>query len=215
MADKEGVTLSLEEEDGDVALAYRTPEKKSLQEIQQLDPDDESLRKYKQALLGAIPMAVDARVPNVQVMRLTLLCEQAPGPMIMDLTGDLEALRSRSFVLKEGVDYRVKVSFKVRLRCRLTRAQRRLPSTLGALVARGSLHPLLLRMGALMPCSTSPPWSLLPHSPCPSGGSTALGFLPSMEVQATLMVPASEEGPATLGSCSPRVPAILEAHAVL
>ncbi|NWI10245.1 GDIR3 inhibitor, partial [Crypturellus soui] len=56
---------------------------------------------------------LDARVPNVQVMRLTLLCEQAPGPMIMDLTGDLEALRSRSFVLKEGVDYRVKVSFKV------------------------------------------------------------------------------------------------------
>uniref|UniRef100_A0A8B9S7D6 Rho GDP dissociation inhibitor gamma n=1 Tax=Apteryx owenii TaxID=8824 RepID=A0A8B9S7D6_APTOW len=113
MADKEGVTLSLEEEDADVALAYRTPEKKSLQEIQQLDPGDESLRKYKQALLGAIPVAVDARVPNVQVMRLTLVCEQAPGPMIMDLTGDVEALRSRSFVLKEGVDYRVKVSFKV------------------------------------------------------------------------------------------------------
>nr|XP_013795415.1 PREDICTED: rho GDP-dissociation inhibitor 3 [Apteryx mantelli mantelli] len=114
MADKEGVMLSLEEEDADVALAYRTPEKKSLQEIQQLDPGDESLRKYKQALLGAIPVAVDARVPNVQVMRLTLVCEQAPGPMIMDLTGDVEALRSRSFVLKEGVDYRVKVSFKVR-----------------------------------------------------------------------------------------------------
>ncbi|XP_075371273.1 rho GDP-dissociation inhibitor 3 isoform X1 [Mycteria americana] len=59
MADKEGVTLSLEEEeDADVALAYRTPEKKSLREIQELDPGDESLRKYKQALLGAIPAAV-------------------------------------------------------------------------------------------------------------------------------------------------------------
>ncbi|NXY39939.1 GDIR1 inhibitor, partial [Pomatorhinus ruficollis] len=60
MADKEGVTLSLEEEeeDADVALAYKTPEKKSLQEIQELDPGDESLRKYKQALLGAIPAAV-------------------------------------------------------------------------------------------------------------------------------------------------------------
>nr|XP_009934606.1 PREDICTED: protein disulfide-isomerase A2 [Opisthocomus hoazin] len=30
----------------------------------------------------------------------------------MDLTGDLEVLRGRAFVLKEGVDYRVKVSFK-------------------------------------------------------------------------------------------------------
>lgn len=60
MADKEGVTLSLEEEEevADVALAYKTPEKKSLQEIQELDPGDESLRKYKQALLGAIPAAV-------------------------------------------------------------------------------------------------------------------------------------------------------------
>lgn len=61
MADKEGVTLSLEEEeeeDADVALAYKTPEKKSLQEIQELDPGDESLRKYKQALLGAIPAAL-------------------------------------------------------------------------------------------------------------------------------------------------------------
>lgn len=59
MADKEGVMLSLEEEeDTDVALAYKTPEKKSLREIQELDPGDESLRKYKQALLGAIPAAV-------------------------------------------------------------------------------------------------------------------------------------------------------------
>lgn len=60
MADKEGVMLSLEEEeeDADVVLAYKTPEKKSLQEIQELDPGDESLRKYKQALLGAIPAAV-------------------------------------------------------------------------------------------------------------------------------------------------------------
>ncbi|XP_065706825.1 rho GDP-dissociation inhibitor 3 isoform X1 [Patagioenas fasciata] len=139
MADKEGVMLSLEEEeDADVALAYKTPEKKSLQEIQELDPGDESLRKYKQALLGAIPAAVDASVPNVQVTRLTLMCEQAPGPITMELTGerwghpweeeggkgcwadglsphagDLEVLRGRAFVLKEGVDYRVKVSFKV------------------------------------------------------------------------------------------------------
>nr|XP_047918595.1 rho GDP-dissociation inhibitor 3 isoform X1 [Anser cygnoides] len=55
----------------------------------------------------------DASVPNVQVTKLTLMCEQAPGPITMDLTGDLEVLQSRPFVLKEGVDYRVKVSFKV------------------------------------------------------------------------------------------------------
>ncbi|NXG63667.1 GDIR1 inhibitor, partial [Hemiprocne comata] len=170
MADKEGVTLSLEEEeeDADVALAYKTPEKKSLQEIQELDPGDESLQKYKQALLGAIPAALDARVPNVQVTRLTLMCEQAPGPITMDLTGewwghglgerrrrrtvcqapgtslgtgDLELLRGRAFVLKEGVDYRVKVSFKVR----------RLPSHPGV-----PPHRVPAPHGPLFPCVVTP-----------------------------------------------------------
>ncbi|XP_019395706.1 PREDICTED: rho GDP-dissociation inhibitor 3 [Crocodylus porosus] len=113
VADKDGVTLSLEEDVDDVHLAYKTPEKKSLQEIQQLDQDDESLNKYKQALLGPIPVAVDPNLPNIQVTRMTLVCDQAPGPLTMDLAGDLEALKSQSFVLKEGVDYRVKISFKV------------------------------------------------------------------------------------------------------
>ncbi|NXR26142.1 GDIR1 inhibitor, partial [Cinclus mexicanus] len=155
MADKEGVTLSLEEEeeDADVALAYKTPEKKSLQEIQELDPGDESLRKYKQALLGAIPAAVDASVPNVQVTRLTLMCEQAPGPITMDLTGDLEELRGRAFVLKEGVDYRVKVSFKVR----------RVHGALCLLAGHGP--------AALTPRGPYPRETFLPWDPAPQGAS--------------------------------------------
>ncbi|NXK02933.1 GDIR3 inhibitor, partial [Herpetotheres cachinnans] len=191
MADKEGVTLSLEEEeeeDADVALAYKTPEKKSLREIQELDPGDESLRKYKQALLGAIPAAVDASVPNVQVTRLTLMCEQAPGPITMDLTGerwghhgrrrrrkkekgcradgpspcagDLEVLRGRAFVLKEGVDYRVKVSFKVNreivcgLRCLHLTYRRGRPGEWGRGAGGGGMLP--------WPCSPIPP---LPSRP--------------------------------------------------
>lgn len=35
------------------AVNYKAPAQKSLQEIQELDKDDESLRKYKEALLGA------------------------------------------------------------------------------------------------------------------------------------------------------------------
>lgn len=34
---------------------YQAPGKKSMLEIQQLDPEDESLAKYKQALLGPLP----------------------------------------------------------------------------------------------------------------------------------------------------------------
>lgn len=105
----------------------------------------------------------DASVPNVQVTKLTLMCEQAPGPITMDLTGeccrssmaegkrrrrtgamltdhlpptgDLEVLQSRPFVLKEGVDYRVKVSFKVRFRGHLT-------SPVGSVPLWGSLPTL-------------------------------------------------------------------------
>lgn len=33
-------------------------------------------------------LSLDASVPNVQVTRLTLMCEQAPGPITMELTGE-------------------------------------------------------------------------------------------------------------------------------
>uniref|UniRef100_A0A4W5P4Q3 Rho GDP-dissociation inhibitor 1 n=1 Tax=Hucho hucho TaxID=62062 RepID=A0A4W5P4Q3_9TELE len=93
---------------------YKPPAQKSLQEIQELDKDDESLRKYKEALLGnAAAAAVDPNAPNVQVTRLTLMCETAPLPLTLDLLGDLESFKKQSFVLKEGVEYKIKISFKV------------------------------------------------------------------------------------------------------
>lgn len=41
-----------EEKESDIN--YKPPAQKSLQEIQELDKDDESLRKYKEALLGKV-----------------------------------------------------------------------------------------------------------------------------------------------------------------
>lgn len=37
-------------------------------------------------IMSFLPIA-DPSVPNVQVTRLTLMCDQAPGPITMDLTG--------------------------------------------------------------------------------------------------------------------------------
>ncbi|XP_042168887.1 rho GDP-dissociation inhibitor 3-like, partial [Oncorhynchus tshawytscha] len=85
MADKEEKPVG--EEDDETDLNYTPPAQKSLQEIQELDKDDESLRKYKQTLLGAGPVVADLTIPNVQVTRLTLMCDQAPGPITMDLSG--------------------------------------------------------------------------------------------------------------------------------
>uniref|UniRef100_H2RAF2 Rho GDP-dissociation inhibitor 3 n=2 Tax=Pan troglodytes TaxID=9598 RepID=H2RAF2_PANTR len=113
LADKEGGPPAVDEVLDEAVPEYRAPGRKSLLEIRQLDPDDRSLAKYKRVLLGPLPPAVDPSLPNVQVTRLTLLSEQAPGPVVMDLTGDLAVLKDQVFVLKEGVDYRVKITFKV------------------------------------------------------------------------------------------------------
>uniref|UniRef100_A0A3B4X4U9 Rho GDP dissociation inhibitor (GDI) gamma n=1 Tax=Seriola lalandi dorsalis TaxID=1841481 RepID=A0A3B4X4U9_SERLL len=112
MADKKD--LPIEEEEDERNLNYNPPALKSLQEIQELDKDDESLVKYKQTLLGTGPATADLSGPNVWVTRLTLLCDEAPGPMTMDLTGDLSALKEKSFSLQEGVKYRLKIHFKVK-----------------------------------------------------------------------------------------------------
>ncbi|KAL6110646.1 rho GDP-dissociation inhibitor 1-like [Pungitius pungitius] len=94
---------------------YRPPAQKSMKEIQELDKDDESLRKYKETLLGAGDCAAvsDPDLPNVQVTRMSLLCDTAPNPLELDLQGDLEVFKNQGIVLKEGVEYKIKISFKV------------------------------------------------------------------------------------------------------
>lgn len=57
MAEQEPTKEQLEEiaaanQEAEAAVDYKPPAQKSLQEIQELDKDDESLRKYKETLLG-------------------------------------------------------------------------------------------------------------------------------------------------------------------
>lgn len=55
MADKE-TEVPVVGDDDEPDLNYQPPAQKSLQEIQELDKDDESLNKYKQTLLGSGPV---------------------------------------------------------------------------------------------------------------------------------------------------------------
>lgn len=105
--------IAAENEEDEHSVNYKPPAQKSIQEIQELDKDDESLRKYKEALLGAVTVSADPNAPNVVVTKLTLVCTTAPGPLELDLTGDLESYKKQAFVLKEGVEYRIKISFRV------------------------------------------------------------------------------------------------------
>lgn len=45
--------LAASVEETDTPVNYKAPAQKTLEEIQQLDQDDESLRKYKETLLGS------------------------------------------------------------------------------------------------------------------------------------------------------------------
>ncbi|KAK2833684.1 hypothetical protein Q5P01_017573 [Channa striata] len=103
-------------EESDSAINYKPPAQKSLQEIQELDKDDESLRKYKEALLGgaaAAAAAVDPKLPNVQVTKMVLVCDTAPHPLVLDLQGDLETFKKNPMTMKEAAEYKVKICFKV------------------------------------------------------------------------------------------------------
>ncbi|XP_021492817.1 rho GDP-dissociation inhibitor 3 isoform X2 [Meriones unguiculatus] len=117
LADKDGEPTPTDEVLDETVPEYQAPGKKSMLAIWQLDPEDVSLVKYKQALLGPLPPIMDPSLPNVQVTRLTLLTEQAPGPIIMDLTGDLDALKNQVFVLKEGIEYKVNKEIVSGLKC--------------------------------------------------------------------------------------------------
>ncbi|XP_068605606.1 rho GDP-dissociation inhibitor 1 [Brachionichthys hirsutus] len=116
MADEEPTLEQLAEmaaanQEQEPKLEYKAPAKKSLQEIQAQDAEDESLNRYKKALLGQSAVRTDANVPNVQLTRLTLECADAPECMSIDLTGKLEDLKP--WVVKEKAEYKLKFSFIV------------------------------------------------------------------------------------------------------
>lgn len=49
--------IAAENEEDEHSVNYKPPAQKSIQEIQELDKDDESLRKYKEALLGRVTVS--------------------------------------------------------------------------------------------------------------------------------------------------------------
>jgi len=88
-----------------------------LEEIVQADKDDESLQRYKEALLGGAAAGAAIIVePNdprrVIVKKLALVVEGMPDKEL-DLTGDLSKLKEQKFRIKEGVAYKIRIDFIV------------------------------------------------------------------------------------------------------
>lgn len=78
------------------------------------DKDDESLRRWKEQLLGGIPpdpIGVENVEPKVQVIQFTILCDGRPEIVIpLPLSTNHKTLL---FTLKEGCTYKIKFTFLV------------------------------------------------------------------------------------------------------
>ncbi|KAG0318188.1 hypothetical protein BGZ99_005816 [Dissophora globulifera] len=97
---------------------YKPGEKKTISEYHNLDADDEALRRWKESLgvtnaiaaTGAGSHADDRH--NVVVLELALEVEGRED-VVLDLTMTPDELKQQTFIIKEGVEYRLKVAFKV------------------------------------------------------------------------------------------------------
>ncbi|KAF9575591.1 hypothetical protein EC968_002527 [Mortierella alpina] len=109
--------MSHQQEEDDFApssnTGYKPGQKKSLNEYEKLDADDEALRRWKESLGVKSTGVSKADDPNnVKVLELRLVVDGRPD-VILDLAQSEEELKKQSFTIKEGVEYRLMVKFRV------------------------------------------------------------------------------------------------------
>ncbi|KAG5015307.1 hypothetical protein JHK85_021443 [Glycine max] len=85
----------------------------SLKEQLEKDKEDESLRKWKEQLLGGIDVSAvgENKEPEVKIVSLTIICPGRPD-LILPIPFTSDAKKS-IFTLKEGSQYQLKFSFTV------------------------------------------------------------------------------------------------------
>ncbi|RHZ87948.1 hypothetical protein Glove_28g28 [Diversispora epigaea] len=95
---------------------YKVGEKKTIDEYKSLDSNDESLNKWK-ASLGLNTLSASAPSDDLRRVVILQLALEVTGrsDVVVDLSSQ-EALRNvknTPFVIKEGIEYRMKVKFKI------------------------------------------------------------------------------------------------------
>lgn len=89
---------------------YKAPAQKSLAEIASQDADDESLRRYKEALLGNF-QGDPNETRRVVLLKLSVVVDGRED-ICLDLSGDLSKFKENPIVMKEGTSYKVKIDFR-------------------------------------------------------------------------------------------------------
>jgi len=111
-------SISDSEEQAEGAVAYKPPPAKSMADMVNQDAEDESLRKYKEALLGSSSTGtaaiVDFNDTRTVLVRKLALCVEGRDDMELDLTtSDLEKLKDEPMTIKEGITYKIRIDFQV------------------------------------------------------------------------------------------------------
>ncbi|KAK5107586.1 hypothetical protein LTR62_000980 [Meristemomyces frigidus] len=95
---------------------FKVGEKKTMEEYQNLDAQDESLKKWKESLgIGSGTTLSDPNDPRkCIILSLGLEVDGRPD-IIIDLSkpGSLDDLNKHPFTIKEGASFRMKARFKV------------------------------------------------------------------------------------------------------
>jgi len=112
ITEKELADLKIDEAE-DESSNYKAPAKKTIDELNQLDAEDESLRKYKEALLGGGAAGAGGDSRRVVVKKIELRSDDLKEPLSLDLTLPADELKKQSFTIKEGADYQLHFFFKV------------------------------------------------------------------------------------------------------
>lgn len=104
------------QDDEEITPGYKPPAEKTLSEIVRADQDDESLKKYKESLLGsavASTVIVDEGNPSRVIVKSLALVVDGRPDMTIDLSKDLETVKKQAIVIKDGIQYRLRISFFV------------------------------------------------------------------------------------------------------
>ena len=95
---------------------YKPGEKVDLETLKNQDADDESLRKYKEALLGNMSSTFSPKDDprRVVITQLKIIVDgRDPIVYALDTPESVKKLKEKPFSLKEGCKYKIEVSFRV------------------------------------------------------------------------------------------------------
>ncbi|KAI1916646.1 rho GDP dissociation inhibitor [Ophidiomyces ophidiicola] len=95
---------------------FKVGEKKTVEEYQQLDANDESLNRWKASLgLGSGTPISDPNDPRKCIIKALALEVEGRRDISVDLSapGSVEQLKNKPFTIKEGSKFRMKATFQV------------------------------------------------------------------------------------------------------